>query len=40
MHHDFVFWALAIAGVGAFTVLAGFLGYLLKNAICKKSGEK
>jgi len=40
MHHDFVFWALAIAGVGAFTVLFVFLGYMLKNVLTKKRGEK
>jgi hypothetical protein len=40
MHHDFVFWALAIATVGAFSALIVFGIFLLKNAMTKKPGEK
>lgn len=40
MKHDFVWWALMIATVAAFTVVIAGLGFLVRNALTKKRGDK
>lgn len=40
MSHDFVYWALMIATVGAFSAVIAALLFLFKNATTKKPGEK
>lgn len=40
MSHDFVYWALMIATVGAFAAFIFALLFLFRNALTKKKGEK
>lgn len=40
MPHDFVYWALMIATVGAFGAITAALVFLFYKAKTKKSGDK